>query len=75
MKHQHIPETPELEEKGATEAKIERLSKKGIEIVKKPNVVKGLLNRVVFLNHSLQTTLRFHNPAERKINKSLSSSI
>ncbi len=32
-------------------------------------------SRVVFLNHSLQTTLRFHNPAERKINKSLSSSI
>jgi hypothetical protein len=31
--------------------------------------------RVVFLNHPLQDKLKFHNPAEMKINKSLSSSI
>jgi hypothetical protein len=34
-----------------------------------------LIIRVVFLNHPLQDKLKFHNPAEMKINKSLSSSI
>jgi hypothetical protein len=39
------------------------------------NYLHRLANRVVFLNHPLQDKLKFHNPAEMKINKSLSSSI